>query len=192
MKQSLTSILQYADDQKGWIPKFNTPSNLQHCRLWSEVLMNGGWMNRKPMGNVVAALGHPAWYNPDNRCPLEYKPTTGNLSNNISFGMISVNNGTTGQAHNLHLSKIKQSSQFAIIGDSIITGTKEQRYCIVPAWTSNFMTRHNGKGNLGFIDGHVTGVRRDEIHEYADICGDDNSDPYSRNALKPEYVITNY
>ncbi len=192
LKQSMASIILYVDDQQGWIPKFYTSTNQTHCQMWNELLMNGGWMNHEAMGGVVAALGRPAWYNPNNRCPVDDQRNVGR-SNQIAFGMIVVNSSATAQAHNLAVSKIKHSSQFAILGDSIITtGIKPQRYCIIPAWSSNFMARHKSKGNLGFIDGHVTGVSRDAISEYADIAGDDNSDPYSRNSIKPEYVLTSY
>mgnify|MGYP000978053186 CR=1 FL=1 len=193
LKQSMASIILYVDDQQGWIPKFFTSTNPTHCQMWNELLMNGNWMNREAMGGVIAALGRPAWYNPNNRCPVEDQRNVGR-SNLFSFGMITVNNGTTAQAHNLTVSRIKHPSQFAVLGDSVMASgaVKPQRYCILPAWTSNFMTRHKGKGNLGFIDGHVAGVSRDGIGEYADIAGDDNSDPYSRNSIKPEYVITSY
>lgn len=192
MRQSLLSIIQYGDDQQGWIPKFYTSANPAYCQLWNELLMNGGWMNHEAMGGVIAGLGRPAWYNPNNRCPIDEQRNIGR-SNQIAFGMVTVNNGTTAQAYNLNQSKIKLASQFAILGDSVInTGIKPQRYCIMPAWSSNLITRHKGRGNLGFIDGHVAAVSRDGITEYADVAGDDNSDPYSRNSIKAEYVITSY
>lgn len=175
IKQILLTTVQYADDYNGqFITRTNNALGYGYS-TWLMILNKDKYI--KNYSICVCPAASPRTWDIANsaRFELTYaarRTTTFSASYDPGGALMDTHDsaGTTNAFNVLYLRRIKAASEFVLYMDSWNTNAnrKVQFYTV----TSNanngtgIGVHHAGKANIGFMDGHVTANRGDELRDY--------------------------
>lgn len=169
--KSVAQMIQfYADDNRGYIPKYAAGGN----NLWSNPPTSDAkeyFKNRKvlycPTGKLPAGMDVTDLSDIGTTCWYTYGIIAGNSGTYMHFATRKVlmhsDKWEHGAQHDLSI----PVSQMQLFADSMSSATNNQSYVVMQAyWYASFGTfslRHANRGNMAFFDGHVEPADRGKL-----------------------------
>ena len=162
LRQSSIGVRGYVDDSDGYALCYYYNGGSSE-RRWGSVVYNGGYMTN------LDAFKCPIWYSPY-LTPTRLENTYGMLARYpTGLGERVISGTPRGQI--LYAKKVKNPSQFILLGDSnYISGGEGRQHSNLYVRQQSYLMhfRHANRGNIVFLDGHAAALSH---HEYVNaVC----------------------
>jgi prepilin-type N-terminal cleavage/methylation domain-containing protein/prepilin-type processing-associated H-X9-DG protein len=175
LKQWGLAETMYSQDNGDYVPAESSGSG-SSLELWSDVEAStsaGVWYNALPnLLNLKPASGyfghHPDFYDPNSlfHCPTAFINNNPAFNSTYAYFSIAMNSKLNQSGVTAKVTAIKQPSATVIFlenhldGEPMVDSKQATTDLGQPsAYANRFAARHNGVGNLAFIDGHAQGYR---------------------------------
>ena len=163
LKQIGLAFIMYANDQDDYLPPYNASPTGGDYVYYTNLLINGGYLpNTGWQSESYGEIRTGIWL-----CPSAKSFYWGGGYGISLRHVFKIPNGTP----SVKLSSISRSSNIMLIGDAQYMRDDERAVFVMECplcrnWSTEYSTastRHSGRGNYCFIDGHVASVSYDDL-----------------------------